>query len=194
MKNFKIIEGKKRFLVSAPHAYIHRRPSLLQKYKLGEKYTDDIVREICKESNCSGIYTTDKLDYDPNYHKVTENPYKREIENIIKRNKIKGFIDIHGLRNIYDIDIAIYYRTRFSNSILLAEEIADYIDRRTLSGVNIHILRLLDNDQETLTEYVASDVRIPAIQVEIARYIREDEKLRNGLVENISEYIKLKNN
>lgn len=189
MKDFKIVEGENKVLISAPHADLHRRPNLLKKYEVGEKYTQDIVQELCNLTQSNGIMLVQKVEYDPNYHKLIDNPYKKEVERIVKEKKIKRFIDIHGLRNIYDIDIAIYYKTRFSKSFRMAQELEKYIDNGQLSGINIQILRLLDNDQETLTEYVADKLRLPAIQVEIAKYLREDIELRKSLLANISDFI-----
>ncbi len=188
MQDFIILEGTKKILISAPHVYQHRRPNLVGKYKAGEVQTDNIVKDICTKSSAFGIYTDKKLEYDPNYHK-TENPYKNEVEELIKKNKIKKFLDIHGLRDC-NIDIALYYKSKFSKSIKLAEEISIALNKGVLRGSNIQIFRLLDNDQETLTEFVADQLRVPAIQIEIARYIRDDKKMCNSLVENLSEYLK----
>lgn len=189
MKKYEIIEGKSKFLFSAPHPHPHRRPSLVKKYKGHEKYTDDIVREICRSTHSFGIYTKDEVDYDPNYHKKN-NPYKREVERIVKENKIKAFVDIHGLSDEHLIDIAIYYKTRFRKSVKLAGDIVKKLNRGKLRGLNIQILRLPENAQETLTELVASDLRVPAVQIEIARYIRKDKELRKIFVENLSEIVK----
>jgi hypothetical protein len=189
MKNYEVIQGDTNYLFSAPHPYPHRRPSLVKKYKVHEQYTDDIVRDICRKSNSFGIYIKDQVDYDPNYHKKN-NPYKKEVEKIITENKIKNFIDIHGLCDEHMIDIAIYYKTRFRKSVLLAEEISEKLNRRKLKGLNIQILRLPENDSsETLTELVASKLRVPAIQIEIARYIRKDKELREAFVMNLSEIV-----
>lgn len=192
MQKTNMIKGSNKILLSAPHVHIHRRPNLFNKYKLSEVKTDDIVIGICNESDSFGIYTTQKMEYDPNFHKIEDNSYKREVENIIKGNKIEKFIDIHGLKDTFNIDIAIYYKTRFRKSVKLAQDLAKYIDDNELEGINIQILRLQDNDQETLTEFVASKLRVPAIQVEVARYIREDKELLDNLIKNISQYCNLK--
>lgn len=189
MKKYEIIEGKKKFLFSAPHPHPHRRPSLVKKYKTHERYTDDIVRALCRATKSFGIYIKDQVEYDPNYHKKN-NPYKRDIEKIVKDNKIKAFIDIHGLSDEHMIDIAIYYKTRYRNSVDLAEEIAENLNRKKLKGLNIQILRLPDNTQETLTEVVASKLKVPAVQIEVARYIRKDKELREAFVENLAEIVK----
>lgn len=189
MKNFETVQGKFPILFSAPHAFAHKRPSLVRKYKDHEEYTDRIVKDICKESKSYGIYLTSDVDYDPNYHK-NENPYKKEVQRIVEENKIKEFIDIHGLSEDHMVDVAIYYKTRFFKSIRLAEEISKVLNKGKLKGLNIQIFRLPENGRETLTEFCASQLRIPSVQIEIARYIREDKSLRNIFIENISHIIK----
>jgi hypothetical protein len=155
-------------------------------YKIGEAFTDTIVEEVCKEIDCFGIVLTDESDYDFNYHKEKDNPYKQEIKKIVEENNIKYFLDIHGLKDHKQYDIEIYYPTKFSKSIRLARAIKEGISRFSLKGANILVLRFPETPQEELGEYVASKLRVPSVQIEIARYIREREDLRNSLIENLS--------
>ena len=189
MKDFETVQGKYPILFSAPHAFPHKRPSLVNKYKGEEEYTDIIVKDVCKKSKGFGIYLIDQVQYDPNYHR-NENIYKREVKKIVEENKIKTFIDIHGLNEDYMIDVAIYYKTRFHKSIRLAIEISRILNKGKLRGLNTQIFRLPENGGESLTEYCASTLRIPSVQIEIAKYIREDTDLRNEFVNNLSEIIK----
>ncbi|MDD3474697.1 MAG: hypothetical protein PHP08_02235 [Candidatus Dojkabacteria bacterium] len=189
MKNFETVQGKYPTLFSAPHAFAHKRPSLVGKYKEYEEYTDKIVKEICKKSQSFGIYLTDDVDYDPNYHK-NGNEYKKEVEQLVNDNKIKQFIDIHGLNDEHMVDVAIYYKTRFHKSIRLAEKISKLLNNGKLRGLNIQVFRLPENGRETLTEFCASKLRIPSVQIEIARYIREDVTLRKSFVDNLSDIVK----
>lgn len=188
--DFKIINGTLPILLSAPHVYPHKRPSLSCAYKGEEAYTDDIVLDICKNINCFGIIQSKETNYDPNFHKERSNPYKQEIKEMTYKKKFKYFVDIHGLRNHEEYDIGIFYPTRFSRSLAFARKISESLNRGELRGVNIFIFRFLDNYQETLGEYVASKLRIPAIQIEIARYIREDDILRNSFIENLGSFLK----
>lgn len=188
MQNHEVIEGKLKYLFSAPHPHPHRRPSLTRKYKEHEEYTDDIVKEICKKTGAWGIYIKDQVEYDPNFHRKN-NPYKKDIEKIVKKNDIEAFVDIHGLCDEHMIDVAIYYKTRFLNSIRLAERISDVLDKGELKGLNTQILRLPEEKRETLTEFVASKLRIPAVQIEIAKYLRHDKELREEIVKNLSEIV-----
>lgn len=190
-KSFKVIEGTNPVLLSAPHAFSHRRPSLTLSYKLAEPWTDEIVKEICMNTGCWGIFLTDECDFDPNYHPLKSNPYKQELVNIIKENKILKFLDIHGLNNENEFDVGVFYPSRFLKSINLSREICDSIDRGPLKGISTCVFRFNSNDHETLGEFVASRLRVPSIQIEIAKYIREKDILRNSFIENLSEYLRM---
>lgn len=182
---FKIIEGKVPVLLSAPHVFPHRRPCLNGCYKLGEPYTDSILQEACADTSCYGIYLCRECTYDPNYHKEQLNEYKKTIRHIAREGGIARFIDIHGLRDGQNFDIGLYYTTRFSKSLEFAYELQGFLNDGALRGMNIQTLRFLDNGQETLGEFAASKLRIPAVQIEIARYIREDDTLREEFVKNL---------
>jgi hypothetical protein len=186
---FKTIKGEKPLLISAPHAYSHRRPSLTMSYKIGEQMTDNIVVDLCDKHKTYGIFLSNESDFDPNYHKISDNPYKQQIKDIIDEDKIKYFIDIHGLKegNLYDI--AIYYPSGFSKSIRLANQIREGLDKKDLRGTTVAILRFPDNYQKPLGKYVASSLRVPAVQLEVAKYIRDTDKLRNSFIENLGEVL-----
>jgi len=184
---FSTITGSKPILLSAPHVYAHRRPRLSMSYKIGEPLTDIVVDEVCRETKSFGIVLSDESDRDFNYYKEKRNPYKKEIRKIVEENKIKYFVDIHGLKGDSQYDIAIYYPSRFSRSIQLARDIKEGLGKGQLKGLNILILRFPDDFQETISEFVADQLRVPSVQIEIARYIREKKKLRDSLVQNLSK-------
>lgn len=187
--SFKVIDGSIPVCLSAPHEYPHRRPSLTMSYKWGEKLTAKIVEDVTVRTGAWGIIQTEETSYDSNWHKVENNPYKSKLADIIQREKIKKFIDIHGLREEYKYDVGIYYPTKFTNSILLANDISNAMDKGKLKGLNICIFRCPDDMQETLGEFVADKLRVPSVQLEIARYIRESDELREELVRNISSFL-----
>jgi hypothetical protein len=186
---FKTISGSTPILLSAPHVYPHKRPKLSRAYKIGEAHTDTIVEQVCKNIGSFGIVLTDESDYDYNYHKEENNPYKQEIRKIVEGNDIEYFIDLHGLKEHKQYDIEIYYPTKFSKSIRLARTIKEGINRFALKGANILILRFPETPQEELGEFVASRLRVPSVQIEIARYIREREDLRTALIGNLSKVL-----
>lgn len=158
-------------------------------YKWGEALTDTLVEEICTRTGAWGIIQNQETSFDPNWHKFKDNPYKQAIADIVEKEGIKKFIDIHGLKDDYEYDLGIYYPSKFFKSILLANDISNSLDKGKLKGVSICIFRFQDNLQETLGEYVASKLRVPSVQLEVARYIREDDSLRNLFVNNISTFL-----
>ncbi|MDY0097388.1 MAG: hypothetical protein RBS01_03505 [Candidatus Dojkabacteria bacterium] len=186
-----IIEGTIPVLLSAPHVYPHRRPSLTLSYKGGEEFTDRIVREICGNTGAWGIVQAKETPFDPNYHKIKDNPYKQAVAEIIKEGNITRFFDIHGLNLSNEYDLGIYYPSKYFKSINLSKDITKAVDKGKLRGINSCIFRLNDDLEETLGEYVASELKVPSLQLEVARYIRESDKLRNAFIGNLSEYLLL---
>jgi len=186
---FHTIEGRVPVLISAPHVYPCKRPSISGVYKAGEVYTRDIVERVCANTSAFGIYLNQECGYDPSYHKERKNEYKQEVRRIVEKYKIERFVDIHGLKD-GNYDFGLYYTTRFSKSLNFAYEIEEGLDRGKLNGVNIGIFRFLDNGQETLGEFVASKLRVPSVQIEVGKDIRNDEELREAFIENLSSVVK----
>lgn len=191
MKDTKVIliERTRPVLFSAPHTKIHRRPTLSMKYKQPEPLTGKIVEELCTSTKSFGIILDSELEYDPNYHKERRNEYKREIRKIVKENKIKYFIDIHGVLDDSGYDIGIFCATRFSKSMKTARLISENIGRKKLLGLNTQILKLPNSMGESISEFVASELRVPAIQIEVAKYIRDDDVLLKSFIANLSDIV-----
>lgn len=188
-KHFEIITGKRPVLFSAPHAFLHKRPKLSMAYRQGEEYTDDIVKELCAITGAWGIFLSGSIDYDPNYYNIERNEYKREVEKLCKENQIVQFVDIHGMADGSDFDFTIFYPMRFQKSKAFAELVRGNISKGKLSDVNTALFRFLDDKEETLGEFVAEKMRIPAIQIEISKYLRQEEELRECFVKNLADVI-----
>ncbi len=187
--HFEIIEGKKTVLLSAPHAFLHKRPKLSGAYRQGERFTDDIVKEICSLTGAWGIVLSASIDYDPNYQVMERNEYKKAVQKLCKENNVNQFIDIHGMADGSDFDLGIFYPTRFTKSKSFADVVREEIGKGELYGVSSTLFEFRDDNEETLGEFVAGKMKIPAIQIEISRYIREDEGLRKSFVKNLSDII-----
>ena len=87
--------------------------------------------------------------------------------------------------------ITLYIELPYFKSINLSKDISNAVDKGKLRGINSCIFRLNDDLEETLGEYVASELKVPSVQLEVARYIRESDKLRNAFIGNLSEYVLL---
>lgn len=187
--SLEIITGKNPILFSAPHVFPHRRPSLSGLYKQGEPWTDYIVKNICYEANTFGILSTQQMDYDPNYYKLSKNEYKKKIHKLIEDKKIKYFFDIHGLSDEYPYDFGIYYLNRYNKSKDLAYELAKFLNKKGLRNCLIQILNIKKNKAESLAEYTTSKLKVPGLQIEVSRYIREDDILRESLIKNFNDFL-----
>ncbi len=189
MKGFEIINGKLPILLSAPHVLNHYRSTLTMSYKQAEPYTDEIVKEVARRLNCYAIFATEELDYDPNSSKIENNPYKREVGRIMKEKKIKIILDIHGLSDKHNFDLAIFYATRYRNAKKLAYKIANGLNKEELREILIQMRNFKDNNNETICEFVNKNYKAIALQLEIARYIREDISLKTKLIHLLSEIL-----
>ncbi len=176
-ESFKVIEGKNKILLSAPHAFNHYRSNINQVYKAAEPVTDDIVRRTAANVDCYAIFTTQEMDYDPNSTAELLNIYQKEAERVLKEEKIKYFIDLHGLSDKYDYDIAIFYPFRFSKSQKLADKMKASLMENMERYLNIQILNFPAEQDNTLSINFSTKLRTPSIQIEVAKYIREDDFL-----------------
>lgn len=185
----KVIEGKRHVLFSAPHCKLHRRPKLSMAYKQAEPFTEEIVEELCNRTGSYGLILNREIDYDPNYQKERRNNYKKKVREVIGENGIKYFIDIHGILDDYDCDLCICYSSRYSKSYRIARTVVENIGKGKLLDINAQILKFPYDEGESLSEFVASKLHVPAIQIEIAKYIRDDEELVKSFEENLCSVI-----
>lgn len=183
------LEGKNKVLISAPHVFNHYRRNLDSVVKQGEPLTDYIVKNAASLSDCNCIYLESPVQYDPNFDRYEVNEYKQKVDSIIGKKKVKLFIDVHGLSDRHSYDFAIYFPFRYTKSQKVAYELAQELSQGPLRSALVVVLNMKDDGQETLTEFVAQKKKIPAIQLEIARYIREDETLLEPLIAAISKFI-----
>ncbi|MBP5204266.1 hypothetical protein J6Z48_01340 [bacterium] len=187
--NFKTIDGDYPILFTAPHARLHRKPTLTGKLKQPEPFTDSIVEIMCMNTGTWGMILTSDITYDPNYNPEKSNGFKKSIRNLNGKKEIKEILDIHGVKNTAPYDIGIFFTRNYYKSKHLAEMLQKQLKKGKLGGSNIAILEFPDNGQETIGEFGASQLQIPSIQIEIAQYIREDKNLRDNFIDNMTDVV-----
>lgn len=183
------IAGTTNVLFTAPHSKNHKRPNLMGTYKHEEPYTDEIVRALCESTGAHGIVLSKTVDFDPNWHKVEKNPFKETARQLVESG-VEYVFDIHGLSDQHSYDLAIYYMSRFRKSKKIGYELANALNQGELKGVLFQMFNFADDQQETITEYLLSNYKIAGLQLELARYIREDELLQREFVRLFSEFVK----
>ena len=183
------VPGTIPVLLLAGHAHLHKRPSLMGTYKLAEPWTDYIVRNIAEVTGAHALYTTMDLDYDPNFHTIDRNPFLQAADELVTSHKIKYVFDFHGLSDKYSYDIGVYYLSRFTKSKYISFRIADALNNGHLAELLVQLFNFKQNKQVTLTENLVKKYKLAGVQIEIARYIREDEVMREALIKEFSEFV-----
>ncbi|MBD3329855.1 hypothetical protein GF357_05170 [Candidatus Dojkabacteria bacterium] len=177
-------------MISAPHVFAHKRPALENRYKVEEEFTDKLARIIADRIPVYSVVSLQAQKFDPNFYSKNESPYKREISSIISRNKIDLMVDIHGLDPLLHYDFAIYYPLKYYKSMKAAKVLKDHLQSGSLRGSIVHLLNFPNDDGETLSEFAASQKKIPAVQLEVAKYIRQDDELLDLTAEQIITFLK----
>lgn len=163
-EDFKVIKGNIPIMLSAPHSVNQERNG---KVKKADIYTGAIVKYLTEMTGCYGIYKI-KTKGDPNYYK--NNQYKRMVKDIIKKDSIKYFIDIHGLSNKWGVDIDI----GTDNGETIDKSIECKIKNKFI-GNNLRVIENYpyDGGGNTVTKYVSQVCKIPSIQLEISYKYRQ---------------------
>ncbi|MCO5384461.1 MAG: N-formylglutamate amidohydrolase [Desulfosporosinus sp.] len=181
--------GESPILLSAPHAVRHYRQ---KKIKMSDQFTGSIVYILNKLTGCHAIATTKLYGGDPN----VDDPciYKDKISDFCNIKKVKFVIDIHGAarERLFDVDLG----TNSGKNLLgkarvleiLEQNFKDFGLSRTshdyspASGPN------------TVASYVARELGIPAVQLEINKQYRVPaqnpqgfHRLLGALVKSIKE-------
>lgn len=192
-ENFEIIYGTFPVLITAPHAFGARRKNLTGVVRPAEMYTDEIAREIANGYGASALIPKTSMEYDPNYEpyspKKNINEFKASVADIVKKDNVKFVIDLHGLSDQMQYDFAIYFPSRFHKSRKLAFNIASAITRGQLRDSIVQILNFPEDERESIGQFAVNTLEIAAVQVEVARYIREDELLKAEFISNIGKFI-----
>jgi hypothetical protein len=115
------------------------------------------------------------MESDPNYY--DDSPFKKRFSQIVRSNDIKSLIDIHGTGSEKRFDI--YPGVGVKKEFLLGYEnyLADFWKIANASKISIGELDVFPAaKQMTVTKYAARKLKIPSIQLEINRKLREPEK------------------
>ena len=175
--DFKIIRGSFPILVSAPHVTPHLRPEFnVKSPKLNEPNTDLIVKILCQKTGCFGVYATKFQKIDPNWYK--KSPYKRAIKKLVEENNIRFVLDIHGAgkNRPFLIEYDDFKRGKIIREI--EENLKLCFKKIGFSEKEISHGLLHKDQQLTITEFCIDELKIPALQLEINRKIRDPKNPR----------------
>ena len=166
------IIGDIPLIVTAPHSTVHER---MGKLKRQEYYTAALSVMLHSLTGCHVLYTNRLMKSDPNYY--DESPFKVRLREIISANKIIFLIDLHGTGAEKDYDV--YPGVGIEKEFLLGNEscIEDLKTVAELNHVSLGGLEIFPAaKQMTVTKFAARELKVPSIQLEINRNLRQPDK------------------
>ncbi|RCW60162.1 hypothetical protein [Halanaerobium] len=185
-------KGDIPILISAPHAVRHCRYG---RVKQSDYLTGSIVYLLNELTGCHGISLTKNYGGDPNIDSTCI--YKRKIKDICSNNDIKVFLDIHGAAGskTWDID----FGTNSNINLLGNIKILNILES-SFKDFNINKIShdyFAASLKTNVSYFVANELGIPAIQVEINRKYRSPKInpenfnfLLSSISKGIIEFIK----
>ncbi|MDR3540917.1 MAG: hypothetical protein P4L69_08155 [Desulfosporosinus sp.] len=158
--------GKLPVLVSAPHAVRHYRQ---KKIKMSDQFTGSIVYLLNQLTGCYAIAATKLYGGDPNF----DNPciYKDRIAEICNRENVKFILDIHGAAREREFDVDLGTNR---GETLLKRNMLELVER---NFQNFGLSRITHDHfaasgQNSIANFVACELGIPALQIEINKQYR----------------------
>lgn len=183
--------GKLPILVSAPHSVRHFRH---KKIKMSDQFTGSIVYLLNQLTGCHAIAVTKLYGGDPNF----DDPciYKERIAEICEREKLKFVIDIHGAAREREFDVD--FGMNGGKTLLGKSKMLELIERNFqdfgLSRTSHDYFAA--SGPNTIANYVARELGIPAVQIEINKQYRVPaqnpqgfHRLLGALVASVSELV-----
>jgi len=186
---FWFLVGELPVLVSAPHAVRHYRQ---KKIKMSDQFTGSIVYLLNKLTGCHGIAATKLYGGDPNI----DNPciYKEKIADFCRIKKVKCVLDIHGAarEREFDVDFGTNKEKNLLGKVGMLETLEHNFQDFGLTRTSLD--HFAASGPNTVSNYVARELGIPAVQVEINKQYRVPaqnpqgfHRLLGALVKSINE-------
>lgn len=159
--------GELPILVSAPHAVRHFRQ---KKIKMSDQFTGSIAYLLNQLTGCHAIAATKLYGGDPNFD--TPCIYKEKIAEICARGKVKFLLDIHGAarEREFDVDIGTNGEKNLLNKTMMLELVEQNLRDFGLSKISRDHFDA--SGPNTIANYVARELGIPAMQIEINKQYR----------------------
>lgn len=192
--NIKIIKGKIPILVSAPHATPIIKTVKGRTYtRIAEEQAGDIVKTICEQNNTWGIFTKSEKSLE-GWQEEVYKIYKELIKNTVQSYNILLVLDIHSAKKdrpfFLDYDFMLPNKHPNDNAAekLLHKHYCKYFPESQLSKGFFREVN--GTGQKTLTYYVRRYLKIPAIQLEFNRSLKENDETFSKIVKMLYSFIK----
>ena len=180
--NWEIILWTIPVIFSAPHAAPQIRG---WERKPCDEFTWEIVRQLCQKTWAYWIIRIENLDDDPNYYNEWLSlDFKNEIVDLMKKNWIKYWFDIHGCKD--DLWFSIDIWTNYWENINQNLDFLVNIQQKLSNNIGrVAVDELFDaGKNEIVSTYISKKIKCPYIQLELCRALRENTEYLVSLLSN----------
>lgn len=183
---FKILKNKSKIIISAPHTVKHIREWEILPQDL---LTWWLALYLWKRLNIPVIYSTSYKVWDPNFDENNKSEYKQTLAKYIKENNIKLLIDLHGCWSFRDFSIELGTWWEWNPNLLWQLNVLNTIEKSLKDSLKAYIQRtgksITKNSifsasrETTVSAFISKECKIPTIQVEINKELRDMDNLKN---------------
>ena len=170
-ENIRIIKGKEKVILSAPHSVLHIREDSIRPR---ETRTGDIVKKLSTRCKVYSIYKIKNEYNDANWDEKCK--YKETLKKVIENEKIKALIDIHGMAAYREQDICIGIND--GKNIYGKDKLVEYMintfNKYGFKNVTIDKPFAAKNEN-CVSTYIAKKCKIPTFQIEINLKYRSEK-------------------
>lgn len=180
--NWEIILWTIPIIFSAPHAAPQTRE---WQRKPCDEFTWEIVKKLCQKTWAYGIIRIENFNDDPNYYNEWLSlDFKNEIVELMKKNWIKYWFDIHGCKDDlwFSIDIWTNYWENINQNLDFLINVQKNLSNNFWK---VAVDEIFDAwKSEIVSTYVSKKVSCPYIQLELCRALRQDTEYLVDLLSN----------
>ena len=183
---FKILKNKSKIMISAPHSVKHIREWEILSQDL---LTWWLALYLWKRLNLPVIYSTSYKVWDPNFDENKNSEYKQALAEYIKENNIKFLIDLHGCWSFRDFSIELWTWWEWNFNLLGRLDILNTIEKSLHDSLKSYIQHtgkpvtkntiFSASRETTVSAFISKECKIPAIQIEINKELRDIDIPKN---------------
>ena len=183
---FKILKNKSKIILSAPHAVKHIREWEILPQDL---LTWWLALYLWKRLNLPVIYSTSYKVWDPNFDENKKSEYKQALAKYIKENDIKVLLDLHGCRSFRDFSIELGTWWEWNLNLLGCLDVLNTVEKSLNESLKSYIQHtgksitkntiFLASRETTVSAFISRECKIPTIQVEINKELRDMDNPKN---------------
>ena len=183
---FKILNNKSKIMISAPHSVKHIREWEILSQDL---LTWWLALYLWKRLNLPVIYSTSYKVWDPNFDENKKSEYKQTLAKYIKENDIKLLIDLHGCSFFRDFSIELWTWWNWNPNLLWRLDILNAVEKSLNDSLKSYIQHTWKpitkntnfpaSRETTVSAFIFRECKIPTIQIEINKELRDIDNLKN---------------